>query len=112
VGFTGIHAINWKDSSATTGTMIGARQHWGKGIGTDAARTRTRYAFEVLGLRYLMSAVLEGNDASLRMLKKTGYVQCGTWPKRIWKRGSFHDEVILYMTREMWEGNPNANRKS
>src|SRR5436853_6169824 len=62
VGMSGIHAINWRDSTATTGTIIGAREHWGKGIGSDAARVRSRYAFEVLGLRQPMSAVLEGND--------------------------------------------------
>jgi len=102
VGMTGIHAINWRDGTATTGTIIGVREHWGKGIGTDAARVRSMYAFDVLGLRYLMSAVLEGNERSLRMLKKSGYVECGCYPKRVWKRGSFHDETVLYMTREMW----------
>src|SRR5579885_2430695 len=67
VGFSGIHQINWKDRSAVTGTVIGVQEQWGKGIGTDAARVRTRYAFEVLGLRYLCSAALEGNTRSLGM---------------------------------------------
>jgi len=103
IGFSGIHAINWKDRTATTGSFIGVQNHWGKGIGSDAAKVRSRYAFEVLNLRYLMSAVFEGNDRSLRMLKKAGYVECGRWPKRLWKNGAYHDEIILYMTREMWE---------
>ena len=102
IGFSGIHAINWKDSTAITGTLIGVQDQWGKGYGSDAARVRTRYAFEVLGLRYLISAVLEGNDRSLAMLKKAGYVECGRYPKRIWKRGRYVDEILLYMTREMW----------
>lgn len=100
IGFSGIHRINWKDSTATTGTVIGATEHWGKGLGTDAARVRTRYAFEALGLRYLMSSVLEGNERSLGMLKRAGYVECGRWPNRIWKRGRFVDEVLLYRTRQ------------
>lgn len=103
IGFSGMHQINWKDGSSTTGTVIGAKEHWGKGIGSDAARVRTRYAFEVLGLRYLISAVLEGNDRSLGMLKKAGYVECGRYPKRLWKRGRYIDEILLYVTREMWE---------
>jgi len=104
IGFSGIHAINWKDRSAITGTMI-AKEYWGKGYGSDAARVRTHYAFNVLGLRYLMSAVLDGNDRSLGMLKKSGYVECGRYPERLWKRGRFIDEIVLYMTREMWEAN-------
>lgn len=105
IGFTSIHHINWKDRSATTGTLIGARDHWGTGYGTDAAKVRTNYCFEVLGLRYLMSSVLEGNDRSLGMLKKVGYVECGRYPRRFWNRGRFVDEILLYMTREMWEAN-------
>ena len=103
IGMSGIHAINWRDGTATTGTLIGVSDQWGKGYGTDAARVRTRYAFEVLGLRYLMSSVLEGNERSLRMLKKAGYVECGLYPKRLWKRGAYRDEHRLYMTREIWE---------
>ena len=110
IGFSGMHQINWRDRSALTGTVIGAQEHWGKGIGTDAARVRSRYCFDVLGLRYLMSAVLEGNERSLGMLKKSGYVECGRYPKRIWKRGRFVDEVVLYMTREMWEGAEGVGR--
>jgi RimJ/RimL family protein N-acetyltransferase len=102
VGFSGMHQINWKDRSAVTGTLIGLIDQWGKGLGSDAARVRTRFAFEVLGLRYLISAVLEGNDRSLGMLRKAGYVECGRYPKRIWKRGRYVDEILLYMTREMW----------
>lgn len=102
IGFSGVHNINWKNRSALTGTVIGLQNHWGKGCGTDAARVRTRYCFDVLGLRYLTSAVLEGNERSLRMLQKTGYVECGRYPKMLWKRGRFVDEILLYMTREMW----------
>lgn len=109
VGFSGLHQINWRDGTATTGTFIGVQGHWGKGLGSDAARIRNRYAFDVLGLRYLMSAVLEGNDRSLGMLKRAGYVECGVYPKRIWKRGRYVDETILYLTRDRWiELNPGS----
>ena len=103
IGFSGVHKINWKDRQASTGTVIGVPEKWSKGFGTDAARVRTRYAFEVLGLRYLTSSVLEGNERSLRMLQRAGYVECGRYPKRIWKRGRFLDEVLLYMNCEMWK---------
>ena len=103
IGFSGIHHIDWQNRSAVTGTLIGAREHWGKGCGTDASLVRVRYCFEVLGLRYLTSTVIEGNQASLKMLKKSGYVECARYPKKIWKRGKLLDEIHFYMTREMWE---------
>ena len=103
IGTCAINRINWKDGSATTGTMIGAREYWGKGYGTDAANVRTRYCFEVLGLRYLVSSVLSCNERSLRMLLKAGYVECGRYPNSTWNRGRFVDQILLYLTRKMWQ---------
>lgn len=105
IGFTGIFDIQWRHGYGETGTMIGDKEAWGKGYGSDAAKVRTRYAFEVLGLRMLYSGVFESNEGSLRMLKKAGYVECGRRPKRFWKRGKYVDEILLCADREVWREN-------
>src|ERR1044072_2746781 len=46
IGFTGIFDIEWRHGYGETGTMIGDKASWGKGYGSDSAKTRTRYAFE------------------------------------------------------------------
>lgn len=102
LGFSGIHGISWRHGTAITGTLIGDPADWGKGFGSDAAQVRSRYAFDVLGLRILYSGVFEGNDRSLGMLKRAGYVECGRKPRRYWKRGVFVDEIMLYLDREAW----------
>ena len=103
IGFSSVHDINWKDGTALTGSLIGDEENRHKGYGTDASRVRCRYAFEVLGLRMLMTSVFEGNDRSLAMLKKSGYVECGRYPKKFWKRGRYVDDILLYTTSEMWD---------
>lgn len=106
VGFSGLHGISWRHGTATTGTVIGRREDQEKGYGRDAARTRARYAFEVLGLRMIYSGVYEGNERSLRMLKSAGYEECGRLPKKFWVRGAYVDEVLMVLMREKWlEGN-------
>lgn len=99
LGTAGIHRIDWRHGTATTGTLIGAPESRGRGYGTDAARVRTRYAFEVLGLRLLMSEVFAENAASLRMLGRVGYREVGRIPRRHWKRGAFRDVVLLVCER-------------
>ena len=99
IGFTGIHNINWRDGTGTSGTLIGEPDDWGKGYGTDSACTRSRHAFEVLGLRMIFSEVLDGNERSLRMLKRAGYIECGRFPRKTWKRGAYRDVVYLYLER-------------
>ncbi len=55
VGASAIHAINWKYGYGTTGTTIGDRSLWGKGIGGETMQLRTSYAFTQLPLRKLKS---------------------------------------------------------
>lgn len=102
LGTSGIHAVNFRHGTCTTGSLIGERGHWGKGYGTDAARVRARYCFEVLGLRTLFTGFLDGNDRSKRMSEKNGYRECGRFPKKYWKRGAYRDEVVMVLERESW----------
>jgi ribosomal-protein-alanine N-acetyltransferase len=102
IGFSGIHRIDWRNGAGTTGTMIGAKEFWGQGYGSDAARTRTHYAFEVLGLRMLLSEVMADNTGSLTMLQRAGYREVGRIPKRYWRRGAYRDAVILAVQRDEW----------
>lgn len=100
VGFCAIHNIDWRDRVAYTGTIIGRRDLWGKGYGGDAVLARTRYAFEVLNLRLLISKVFAENTVSLKMLLRAGYRETGRVPRRHWKRGAYRDIVILVAERD------------
>lgn len=100
IGMSGIHHIDSRNGTAVTGSFIGNPQDWGKGYGTDAALTRARYCFEVLGLRLLMTSFLEGNERSMRMSSRIGFEEVGRWPKKIWKRGQYRDEILLALDRD------------
>lgn len=100
IGFSGLHQISHMHKTAISGTVLGDKECWGQGYGTDAARVRARYAFEVLNLRLVMSAVLEGNERSLRMQESVGYEVVGRIPQKFWKRGQYRDEIITCLRRE------------
>ncbi len=111
IGSSGVHQINHVHGDALTGTFIGDRSEWGKGYATDSIRVRSRYCFDVLNLRLLRSAYIEGNERSARMQARAGYVEIGRWPKLLWKRGEYRDEILTCLTRERWlEVNSNASR--
>jgi RimJ/RimL family protein N-acetyltransferase len=99
IGFSGLHRIDRANGFAVSGTMLGRRDLWSQGYGTDAARIRARYVFDVLNLRLLLSEVLADNVASCRMLQKVGYREVGRIPRRWWKRGAYRDAVILVLER-------------
>ena len=104
IGFSGIFNIDYRDGVGYTGTLI-SPEFWGKGYGTDAARVRTRYAFEVLNLRLLLSEFYEGNERSMKMQHAAGYREYGRIPKRHWKRGQYRDAILTYCDRDsgLWK---------
>jgi len=101
IGFAGIHQIDWRHGTGLTGTIIGRKDLWRQGYGADTAITRTRYAFETLGLRMLISRVFAENVGSLRMLEKAGYREISRCPRRYWKRGAYRDSVELMVERTL-----------
>jgi [ribosomal protein S5]-alanine N-acetyltransferase len=112
VGVTGIHQINWRDGFGTTGTLIGDKSVWGKGIGRELMQIRAHYAFTQLPLRKLKSSYLGGNDASARAQAAAGYREVGRHPADRYVDGRWVDEVITEVRREDWaKGQPKSRAK-
>ena len=103
VGGTGIHEIDWKHGSGTTGTLIADRASWNKGLARELMQLRARYAFTQLPLRKLKSAFLDGNVASGRAQKAAGYREVGRWHKERFVDGEWRDMVLTELMREDWE---------
>jgi RimJ/RimL family protein N-acetyltransferase len=103
IGFTGVHQISFRHGVATTGTVIGRRSLWNRGFGSDTIGVRTRYAFEVLGLRLLLTEVFAENGGSIKALHRNGYRELVRIPQRWWKRGALRDTVQLVLYRQDWK---------
>lgn len=103
IGNIGLMRISWKDGTAVTGTVIGEKEYWGKGYGTEAKMLLLEHAFHELGLRKINSSVWEFNDRSLRYSDKCGYKEEGRRRKQMLRGGQYRDEVLLAVFREEWE---------
>jgi len=103
VGATGIHEIDWLNAHAITGTLIGRKDKWGKGIATEAMRLRTRYAFRELNLTKLMTEVFMDNAASRRALERNGYKTVGIHRHLFFTGGKWHDVWLGEVLRDEWE---------
>ena len=100
IGLVGLHDINYRHGSASLGLIIGRRQLWGRGFGTDIAAVATRYAFEVAGLRLVLAEVMADNVASYKAILKAGFTEVGRIPHRYWKRGAYRDNILLAAYRD------------
>jgi [ribosomal protein S5]-alanine N-acetyltransferase len=102
VGNTGIRDIDWKNGTGRTGTIIGDKSVWGRGIGREVMQLRCEYAFMQLPLRKLKSAYLEGNEASARAQKAAGYREVGRWRQDHFVDGQWRDHILTEVLREEW----------
>lgn len=103
IGTMGLHRINWKDRTATTGALIGEKQYWGKGYGSEAKMLLLHYAFHSLNLRKICSLVLSFNGRSKAYSEKCGYTVEGVLKKHIFKNGRYWDEIHMAVFRKDWE---------
>lgn len=103
IGSIGIHQISWKDRVATTGTLIGEKEYWGKGYGTDAKMQILNYCFNTLNLHKICSAVIEYNERSLRYSLHCGYQVEGRRRRHLFRNGRYWDMIELGLFREEWE---------
>ncbi|OTA88983.1 hypothetical protein M434DRAFT_398828 [Hypoxylon sp. CO27-5] len=82
-----------------------AKHQWGKGIATTALKAFSEWAFkEFPELLRLEAGVFEGNNASMKVLEKVGYVREGIRRKAICKRDKVLDQVLFSLLREDVEG--------
>ena len=77
---------------ASDGAEIGwrlAKEYWGRGLATEAARAVLKYGFETLGFQRIIATVQAPNSASIRVVEKLGMKAESTF-----QRGG--REVILF----------------
>ena len=106
VGGTSILQIDWKNGYGTTGTVIGDKTAWGKGLARELMQLRAEYAFTQLPLRKLKSGYLDGNEASARAQMAAGYREVGRWQKDHFVDGKWVDHILTEVLREDWEARP------
>jgi RimJ/RimL family protein N-acetyltransferase len=103
IGTTSVHGIDWRNGSGKTGTLIGDKSMWGKGIAREVMQLRAGFVFRELPLRKLMSSYLEGNEASRRAQASAGYREVGRFRGQYYRDGRWIDEVLTELLREDWE---------
>lgn len=77
------------EGEASLGLYI-ATEYWGKGFATEAGHAFIKFGFDELKLNRIVTMVQVGNDASVRVLEKIGFVHTET---EIGKRSFYHFEL-------------------
>jgi [ribosomal protein S5]-alanine N-acetyltransferase len=83
--------ISWENNSGEISIIIGEKDVWGKGIGLEAYKLLTEYAFKTLGLHRVHSGMTSRNKAMIRVAEKNGMVFEGLSKEAFLKNGEYFD---------------------
>lgn len=103
IGNMSINSINWVNRTASTGAVIGNKEFWGKGHGTEAKMLLLQYAFQTLNIRRMESSVIAYNKRSRAYMAKCGYQQEGIRRRAFYKDGGYHDEILYGLFQNEWD---------
>ena len=95
IGSLGLHQVDHYNRTAIFGILIGEKDCWGKGYGTEATRLLLDYAFTGLGLHNVMLNVFASNERAIRAYTRAGFREIGR--RRQSRRMAGEPEDIILM---------------
>ena len=100
VGIVSLINIDYKNRSAECILDIGARDMWGKGIGTSAISLILGFAFYELNLHRVYLQVFSFNERAIKLYEKMGFTHDGKFREAIYRDGRWHDTVIMSILKK------------
>lgn len=100
IGSCGLHGVNAINRNANLGIMIGEKELWGQGFGTDALVTLCAFGFGDMNLHRISLSVFDFNPRGQRCYEKVGFVAEGRLREAIYKHGAYQDIVEMGLLRE------------
>ena len=91
VGVTGIHSVNWVARTGEFRILIGARDAWGTGLGTEATQLTVAYAFESLNLNRVWLGVNAEHASAIHLYEKCGFVREGVLRQEYYRHRKYFE---------------------
>ena len=97
IGNCSFYNINKTEDEAELGILIGNRDYWDKGYGTDAVTTLVNYIFRQTSLKRIQLKTLDSNRRAEKCFQKCGFTPYG----HLNKEG--HSFVLMELHRKQRE---------
>ena len=102
IGYAGIASISSLNRCGEFFILIGAKDHWGKGIGTEVTKLITEYGFKTLGLHRIELTAYASNPSAIKAYEKAGYKHEGVKRESGFRNGEFVDKVQMAILSHEW----------
>lgn len=103
IGNTSLFNFSTESATCFFGILIGERDAWGHGYGTETTRLMLRYAFDVLGLRNVMLTAHADNTRGIRAYERAGFRRIGLRRNALLVGRHRIDEILMDAVPEDFE---------
>lgn len=100
IGNISIDELDWKNRSARLGIVIGEKEHWGRGYGTDAVISLLEFIFNEMNLHRIYLSVFDFNERAIRCYEKCGFRREGEARESLFRDGEYHTSLLMAVLRE------------
>ena len=95
IGTAGLGDINHAHRTAEFGIMIGDKESWGQGYGTEVTRLMLEYGFTCLGLHNIHLWVNAANERGIRAYQRAGFRMAGRLRQHLRLGGRAYDHILM-----------------
>ena len=103
IGYAGLSNLSAANQSAEYFIFVGAKAHWGKGVGTAVTKQVLALGFAEHGLNRIMLTVSEPNEGGVKAYTKAGFVVEGRLRAACCRDGRFHDKIVMSVLKAEWQ---------
>ena len=103
IGLTIIRTWDHKHISATVGILLGEKDHWGKGLGTEAMELLLTVVFDHLAYHRADLFTTPENERAVKSFRKVGFREVGREREVLFFDGKYHDSTVMELLRSEWE---------
>jgi RimJ/RimL family protein N-acetyltransferase len=95
VGVASLIHIEQLSRSAEFGIVIGDKDYWNRGLGTEATALLLSYGFIALNLHNILLKVHADNERAIRAYERAGFQPCGRRRQAHWRSGQPVDMLFM-----------------
>jgi RimJ/RimL family protein N-acetyltransferase len=103
IGNCGLHDGQPENRRASLGIMIGDKDYWSNGYGSDAIITLLRFGFHEMNLNRVWLHVYDFNERAQACYKKVGFVAEGTLRENSYREGRYVDTITMGILRSEFD---------
>lgn len=95
IGSTDLTEVDGVHRTASLGIVIGEKEYWGKGYGTEAITLLVDYGFNVLNLNNIFLSLYDFNKRAYKCYEKVGFKIIGKRRKSRFLAGKYYNEIYM-----------------